>query len=202
MFLRGDWIVPTFNHELRTDKPILIYWIMLCSYTVFGVNEFAARFGSSALAVSTAVLVYHLGRKLFNREVGLYGAVMLCTCLMYCGSGPGGNAGFDARVQRDGNHAGLCRVGCAHRFFRSGFGGHSPPCSGDLAAGGADWFVHGVGGVGEGTGGNCAADRHSGSVRINSTTSLRRDPRVALDMDDVDSRRLPCGSRLNVLWRF
>ena len=28
MYERGDWIVPTFNAELRTDKPILIYWWM------------------------------------------------------------------------------------------------------------------------------------------------------------------------------
>jgi 4-amino-4-deoxy-L-arabinose transferase-like glycosyltransferase len=87
MFERGDWIVPTFNAELRTDKPILLYWIMLCSYTVFGVNEFAARLGSSLLAVGTSLLVYHLGRLLFHREVGLWGAIVLCTCLMFAAVG-------------------------------------------------------------------------------------------------------------------
>jgi 4-amino-4-deoxy-L-arabinose transferase-like glycosyltransferase len=87
MFLRGDWIVPTFNQELRTDKPILIYWIMLGSYTAFGVNEFAARFGSSVLAVVTAIFMYHLGRMLFHRDVGLWAGVILCTCLMYSAVG-------------------------------------------------------------------------------------------------------------------
>lgn len=87
MFLRGDWIVPTFNAELRTDKPILIYWIMLCSYSVFGVSEFAARFGSSVLAVGTSLLTYHLGRRLFHPQVGLYAAVILCTCLMFSAVG-------------------------------------------------------------------------------------------------------------------
>jgi 4-amino-4-deoxy-L-arabinose transferase-like glycosyltransferase len=87
MFARGDWIVPTFNAELRTDKPILIYWIMLCSYSVFGVNEFAARLGSSVLAVGTSLLVYHLGRLLFDREVGLWSAIVLCTCLMFSAVG-------------------------------------------------------------------------------------------------------------------
>jgi 4-amino-4-deoxy-L-arabinose transferase-like glycosyltransferase len=87
MFLRGDWIVPTFNQELRTDKPILIYWMMLGSYSAFGVNEFAARFGSSVLAVLTAVFVYHLGRLLCDREAGLWASVVLCTCLMYAAVG-------------------------------------------------------------------------------------------------------------------
>ncbi len=87
MFLRGDWIVPTFNHELRTDKPILVYWVMLTSYTAFGISEFAARFGSSLLAVGTSLWVYHLGRKLFQAEVGLWSAIVLCTCLMFSAVG-------------------------------------------------------------------------------------------------------------------
>lgn len=87
MFLRGDWIVPTFNADLRTDKPILIYWIMLCSYSVFGVSEFAARFGSSLLAVGTSLLTYHLGRRLFHPQVGLLAAIILCTCLMFSAVG-------------------------------------------------------------------------------------------------------------------
>ena len=36
MFARGDWLVPTFNEELRTDKPILVYWFMLTSYHFSG----------------------------------------------------------------------------------------------------------------------------------------------------------------------
>lgn len=87
MYLRGDWIVPTFNDELRTDKPILIYWIMLCSYTVFGVSEFAARFGSAVLAVGTVLMTYHLGRMLFSRQVGFLAAIILCSCLMFSAVG-------------------------------------------------------------------------------------------------------------------
>lgn len=87
MFERGDWIVPTFNAELRTDKPILIYWIMLSSYTLFGVNEFAARLGSAVLAVGTSLLVYHMGRLLFHRDVGLWASLVLCTCLMFAAVG-------------------------------------------------------------------------------------------------------------------
>jgi 4-amino-4-deoxy-L-arabinose transferase-like glycosyltransferase len=87
MWLRGDWLVPTFNQELRTDKPILIYWMMLCSYSLFGINEFAARFGSSLMSLFTAVCVYHLGRLLFDRATGYWASLILCTCLMYAAVG-------------------------------------------------------------------------------------------------------------------
>src|SRR5437762_2744228 len=81
MLERGDPIVPTFNHQWRTDKPALLYWLMMGSYTVFGANEFAARFPSAVLGLSTALLVYHLGRLLFRREVGLWAGLVMATNL-------------------------------------------------------------------------------------------------------------------------
>ena len=83
MYERGDWIVPTFNAQLRTDKPILVYWLMQVSFSLFGVSEFAARFGSAFLAVGTTLLTYHLGRKLFSPEIGLLAGVIVCTSLMF-----------------------------------------------------------------------------------------------------------------------
>src|SRR5262245_34114014 len=46
MFESGNWVVPTFNGQLRVDKPVLLYWLQLGAYQVFGVNEWAARFPS------------------------------------------------------------------------------------------------------------------------------------------------------------
>ena len=46
MLARHDWVVPTFNAELRAHKPVLLYWGIMSSYLVFGVNEFAARLPS------------------------------------------------------------------------------------------------------------------------------------------------------------
>ena len=83
MFVRGDWIVPTFNEELRTDKPILVYWFMLTAYHLFGVTEFAARFWSAALGVGTCVITYHIGRVLFSPRAGMWAGVMLGSTLMF-----------------------------------------------------------------------------------------------------------------------
>ena len=83
MFERGDAIVPTFNHEPRTDKPVLVYWLMMGSYALFGVTEFAARFPSAVLGLCTALATYHLGRLLFRPQVGLWAGLVMATNLMF-----------------------------------------------------------------------------------------------------------------------
>ena len=55
MLERSDWIVPTFNGELRTHKPVLLYWLMMSSFRLFGTTEFAARFWSATLSVGTVM---------------------------------------------------------------------------------------------------------------------------------------------------
>ncbi len=53
MLQRGDFIVPTFNGELRVDKPPLHYFFMMAAYKMFGINEFAARFFSVIMGLLT-----------------------------------------------------------------------------------------------------------------------------------------------------
>lgn len=83
MLARGDWVVPSFNEELRTDKPVLLYWLMMPAYRVFGVTEFGARFASALLAVGTVVATYHLGRLLFRAEAGLWAALAMASALSF-----------------------------------------------------------------------------------------------------------------------
>ncbi len=83
MIQRNDWVTPVFNGQLRTAKPVLLYWLMMSAYAVFGDNEFAARFWSAALAVGTVLATYVIGRRLFNARVALWGAIALATSLMF-----------------------------------------------------------------------------------------------------------------------
>ena len=83
MLLRGDWIVPTFNAELRTHKPILLYWCMLVAYHVGGANEFTARLPSALAAIGTVILTYAIGRRLFNPLAGLWGAIALACSVSF-----------------------------------------------------------------------------------------------------------------------
>jgi len=44
MIVRGDWLTPTQDGVPRLQKPPLVYWCEILSMSVFGVDEFGARF--------------------------------------------------------------------------------------------------------------------------------------------------------------
>lgn len=83
MLERHDWVVPMFNYELRTAKPVLVYWFMMSAYELFGVSEFGARFWSAVMGIGTCLLTYGIGRRLFQPAVGLWAALMLAAALMF-----------------------------------------------------------------------------------------------------------------------
>lgn len=83
MYEAGNWVVPTFNGGLRTDKPILLYWFMLLAYHVFGPSEFSARLPSALCGIGTALLTFHLGRRLFNDRVGLWAGLLVSSSLWF-----------------------------------------------------------------------------------------------------------------------
>jgi len=83
MLIRGDWVVPTFNFRTRPDKPALFYWLAMVSYQLLGTTEFAARLPSALLAVGTSLATYHLARRLFRPEVGLWAGLAMATNLMF-----------------------------------------------------------------------------------------------------------------------
>jgi len=81
-----NWIKPTFNYNLRVDKPVLLYWMQMGAYGVFGVGEFAARLPSALAAMLTVLLTYELARRMFDRATGLLAGLVLASALLFCGS--------------------------------------------------------------------------------------------------------------------
>ena len=84
MIERGDLVVPMFNDELRHQKPVLLYWLMISAYSFLGVTEFAARFWSAALAVGTAMLTYGIAKRLFDSSIAFLSSIALCSSIMFC----------------------------------------------------------------------------------------------------------------------
>ncbi len=76
MYERGDWLTPYFNGEPRLNKPILYYWFILIAYHILGPSLFAARLCSVLCGAIGVVLLYLIGRSLFDRATGLFGAAI------------------------------------------------------------------------------------------------------------------------------
>jgi outer membrane protein assembly factor BamB len=81
MIKTGDYLTPWAfgGSALWIGKPPLVMWLMSLSYQVFGVNNFATRFWSPVFGTCSLILVFYLGKELFNRYVGLMSALVLGT---------------------------------------------------------------------------------------------------------------------------
>lgn len=78
----GDYIVPTFNGDLRPDKPVFIYWLMVLGLRMFGVCELAVRCFSCLGVTAAGVLTFLIGRRLFDARVGLWAMIMLLSSIV------------------------------------------------------------------------------------------------------------------------
>jgi len=62
MFQRGDWITPTLGGFDWFEKPALLYWLEIVSYRIFGITEFAARFGAALCGLGTVWCLWIMTR--------------------------------------------------------------------------------------------------------------------------------------------
>ncbi len=83
MLEREDFIVPTFNYQLRTDKPPLHYWFFMLFYELFGVSEFSARFASPILGTALAFITYRFSKNFLDRNLAVKSAFILATSLYF-----------------------------------------------------------------------------------------------------------------------
>ena len=72
-----------FNNQPYLDHPLLGFNLMAISFSVFGANELAARLPSAVLGFGCLVLIYLIGKTLFNRFVGLASALMLTSSVWF-----------------------------------------------------------------------------------------------------------------------
>jgi outer membrane protein assembly factor BamB len=80
MVKNGDYITPwAFGGIFWTGKPPLVMWLMSLAYQVFGVNNFTSRIWSPVFGTLSLVLVFYLGKKLYNSYVGFLSALVLGT---------------------------------------------------------------------------------------------------------------------------
>ena len=63
MLTRHDWIVPTLNGAPWLEKPALLYWKMMNSYSIFGVSDWAARVPAAFHAMVLVLGIFFFMRR-------------------------------------------------------------------------------------------------------------------------------------------
>src|ERR1017187_10074951 len=79
MLERHDWITPVLGGHAWLEKPPLYYWQAMLAYSVFGVNDVAARIPAAIDATLLVIAVYLFFRK-FRRGVEVDAALITASC--------------------------------------------------------------------------------------------------------------------------
>jgi 4-amino-4-deoxy-L-arabinose transferase-like glycosyltransferase len=64
MIESGRWLLPTNDGVPRMQKPPLLYWLVIASYKIFGVNAAAARVPIALAIIATTAVTFLIGERL------------------------------------------------------------------------------------------------------------------------------------------
>lgn len=79
----GNYLYPTFNDQLRPDKPILIYWLMSIPVRLLGVSELSCRMVAPIATLLTALMTFWLARRLYGQTTAVWaGLILMLTPLL------------------------------------------------------------------------------------------------------------------------
>ncbi len=81
MIETDNWLIPDYMWSFIHRKTPLHFWNIAISYKIFGMNEFSVRFPSAMAVVSTYLLIYFWGGRLFGKKTSLIAAAVLSTTL-------------------------------------------------------------------------------------------------------------------------
>jgi outer membrane protein assembly factor BamB len=81
MVKSGNYLLPWSLGEpaIWAGKPPMLMWLMSLAYQAFGVNNFATRFWNPIFGSMSLVVMFYLGKKLFNPTVGFLSTLVLGT---------------------------------------------------------------------------------------------------------------------------
>ena len=83
MVASHNWLLPTNDGIPRLQKPPLLYWVIIASYKILGVNEAAARLPVALAVVATVALIFLIGEKLSDYWRGFIAGLIY---LDFCGT--------------------------------------------------------------------------------------------------------------------
>ena len=83
MVASGDWLTPRLNGFKYFEKPPLQYWATAAAFTVFGINDWAARLWTGLAALAGVWMAFAAGNRLFGRPAGAFAAAILASSPLY-----------------------------------------------------------------------------------------------------------------------
>lgn len=75
MILTKDYLNVQIYFKSFWEKPPLYIWFQVLSMKVFGINEFAARFPNAICGIATLLIIFNIGKKLYDSRFGLIWAM-------------------------------------------------------------------------------------------------------------------------------
>ncbi|HLW66235.1 MAG TPA: glycosyltransferase, partial [Gemmataceae bacterium] len=78
MLVENHWLVPTLHGQPYLDKPPLLYWLVMTSYSLFGVHDWSARLVPGLAGFLTIAVSYFWARKTVGHRAAILGSGMLC----------------------------------------------------------------------------------------------------------------------------
>src|SRR3954447_20071939 len=78
MLTSDSYLVPLLDGQPYLDKPPLFYYLILLSYRIFGVHDWAARLVPGLAGTLTVLLTWFWGRAVVGRRAAFWGALILC----------------------------------------------------------------------------------------------------------------------------
>jgi 4-amino-4-deoxy-L-arabinose transferase-like glycosyltransferase len=83
MLASGNWLIPMVGGDYFQDKPPLLNWLQAAGYWLTGSEKVGFLLPSLLAGIGTLLLIYDLGRRLWNREAGLYAALLLLITVQF-----------------------------------------------------------------------------------------------------------------------
>jgi 4-amino-4-deoxy-L-arabinose transferase-like glycosyltransferase len=84
MVSHGHWLIPYLLGKPYITKPPILIWLISAGYLLFGsTNLWATRFFTALVGLINVIVTYFFAKKLFNKRVGFFAALILATSLLY-----------------------------------------------------------------------------------------------------------------------
>ncbi|MDP3557064.1 MAG: glycosyltransferase family 39 protein [Bacteroidota bacterium] len=82
MVVSGNYSRVQLNFRPFWEKPPFFIWLQAASMTIFGVNEFAARFPNAICSIVSLIAIYLIGKKFHSQKFGIIWSLIYAATLL------------------------------------------------------------------------------------------------------------------------